>query len=174
MAARCREFIFEMRTTTDLTCAAIVRTRCGRRGGISEGDDDLEPLAISAEAWAGVGGFNDVVNPLSDLCQRVEDLVWCREISQHQRNSKGQHLPTGSVPICPRTTGNRSPFSRRTRYREHSLCVLLLGRSAHHPTTRAAHRPGGLILLVRYQMRMITFPRRRLKTQRQARDQQLP
>lgn len=68
-----REFIFEMRTTTDLTCAAIVRTSADV-GGISEGDDDLEPLAISVEAWAGVGGFNDVVNPLSDLCQRVEDL----------------------------------------------------------------------------------------------------
>ena len=49
-----REFIFEMRTTTDLTCAAIVRTSADV-GGISEGDDDLEPWRFPSkrgQEWA--------------------------------------------------------------------------------------------------------------------------
>lgn len=68
-----RESIFELRTTTDLTFAAIVRASAGEVGALANSKGS-EPVVISVEAWAGVGGFNDVSNPIADLCQRVEEF----------------------------------------------------------------------------------------------------
>lgn len=68
-----RELVWELRKTTDLTCAAIVCAKAATSSGPAD-DVTSQPAVISVEAWAGVGGFNDVVNPLVDLCRRVEDF----------------------------------------------------------------------------------------------------
>ena len=92
----------------------------------------------------------------------------CREIRNTNGIAKGQCICRQVVcRICPRTTWQSfAAFAELAT--ANTLFVFSATTAQRHPTTRAAHRPGGLILLVRYQMRMITFPRRRLKTQRQA------